>query len=59
MNPSKLSMKTALTDPDAADKVVVTAHRAAICPYPSALIASMLPWLNPYHPNQRRKIPRT
>merc|ERR1719379_1918664 len=39
--------------------VVLTATRPAVCAVPSSCIESVLPELNPYHPNHRQKVPST
>mmetsp|Transcript_4984 Transcript_4984/g.16412 ORF Transcript_4984/g.16412 Transcript_4984/m.16412 type:complete len:245 (+) Transcript_4984:656-1390(+) len=45
--------------PEAAASVVVTAARAASRAKPAGVIARVEPGLNPYQPNQRRKVPST
>ena len=51
-------MNMADTAPAQADRVVLTATRAATLPYSVELINKVEPGLNPYHPNHRQKVPR-
>jgi len=54
----KLSKNIAVTHPDAAARVVVTAQIAAVWAEIALSIANADPGLNPYHPNHRMNVPR-
>jgi hypothetical protein len=49
----------AVTHPEAAAMVVVTAQRAETLAESELSMRRVEPGLKPYHPNQRRKVPRT
>jgi hypothetical protein len=54
----KDSKNMAVTHPHAAARVVVTAQRAAVAVDAELSMIKAEPGLNPYHPNQRTKVPR-
>jgi hypothetical protein len=54
-----ISVKRAEADPAAAAMVVVTAARAHTAAEALLEMANVLPGLNPYHPTQRMKVPKT
>jgi hypothetical protein len=53
-----VSVNMAVTHPQAAATVVVTAQRAAVAAEALLSMTKADPGLNPYHPNQSTKVPR-
>ena len=53
-----VSVNMETTHPVAAAMVVVAAQRAAVLAESLLAMAKAEPGLNPYHPNQRTKVPR-
>jgi hypothetical protein len=53
-----VDVNMAVRAPAHAERVVLTATRAATCPFSADEIPRTEPGLNPYHPNHKQKVPR-
>lgn len=58
-NPRRVSVNIEENAPAAAERVLVTAQRAATSPHSAEEVARVEPGLNQNHLNQKNKVPRT